>query len=170
MTTYQTSYEPTLNDALACSRLYFRHSTFSKKSLLIYSAVIAAVVIFNVTSNDPETFQQAIVGAASSFVFGAVVALVVAFSIGYVFLPIQTRMIWKRHAHLHHPVDVEWNSSQITFENKQGRMMHDWRDYKKILEDKGVLLLVQSRYCMHYIPKRALTEEQRRDILSKQAA
>lgn len=132
--------------------------------------VILAVATFTVVTNEPDTVQQAIFGAVLSTIFGIIVAFVAAISFGYAVLPLQTRMIWKRHAHLHHPVDVKWNNGQITFENKQGHMTHDWRNYKKILEDRDVLLLVQSRYCMHYIPKRALTEEQRQNIVSKQTA
>ena len=168
MTTYQTSYEPTLNDALACSRLYFCRTTYSKKSLSIWAAIIVVVVVYVLYSNGSNASLLTALIAMLMFASCALLGLLAFLVMGYAVLPLQTRLIWSRNKHLQYPVDVEWDQNSVTYNNIKGRMTHEWSDYSKILDDQHVLIFVQSKCCMHYIPTRALTEEQRQDILSKQ--
>lgn len=86
------------------------------------------------------------------------------FGAAYLRLPNQSRTIYAQQKSLHGTTIVEWDAKGIIFKSAKGQSNFSWDDFMGIDAGNEVILLRQSDAVMNFIPTRALTKDQVREL------
>lgn len=157
------SFQPTLQDVLAASRLHFIASLKTRRMLRAYlmgSALCAAAGLVLAWVLDLSLILTALAAAALWPLFLSLVLLA-----GYLRLPRQARRTFAGQKLLQGDITVEWSDAGISTKSKHGRTRFAWADFIAIVEGHDAILLRQTDTLFTFIPKRILSDEQVASIM-----
>jgi hypothetical protein len=162
------SFQPTVEDVIAASRLHFGASFKTRRMLRAYllgGAISAAAGIGIAWVLDSSMVLTALAGSACWFVFLSVVLLA-----GYLRVPGQARRTFAQQKSLQGNFTVEWSDAGISTTSERGRSRFEWGDFIAIVEGRDVILLRQTDLLFNFLPKRVLSDEQVASIMRHRPA
>ena len=115
-------------------------------------------------------------GSASSLLVSALIGAVFwlllmmcMLGTSYILIPSRSRRAFRQLRSLHSKTDINWSPEGIQLRSAQGSSDLDWRDFIRIVPGRRVILLLQSDNLFNFIPVRAVSEEQAKDLLKAAA-
>lgn len=129
------------------------------RTLLIGSAIVGVIgaVIFYALGE----------GVAAGFGTGALywaVLLIGIVGTNHLLLPRRSRRTFNQQKALHQETEVTWDANGIAFRSAQGSTQFVWSDFVRIYEGSGAIIFFQSDTLYNFVPKRALADEQAKDL------
>ncbi len=98
----------------------------------------------------------------------AVIFVFVSFSIyQYVIIPKKWEKEYENNKAFHIPIEIEINEDAITVKNELINYHQIWKNYVSWKEDNKLILFFEEKGKVLFIPKRILTEEEKKYIYSK---
>ena len=161
------SFQPTLEDVLAASRLHFTTSLKTKGILRSYlrgGAICATAGLAVAWFLDLPLVLTALVGLAYWVLFLSLCLLA-----AYLRLPRQTRRTFAQQKSLQGNFTIEWSDVGISTTSERGHSQFKWEDFITIVEGRDAIVLRQSDMLFNFIPKRALSDEQAASIMQHAA-
>jgi hypothetical protein len=152
-------------DLVHAQKLHFRFNLKSRAgvvrlALLWLLAVAAFAALLNGLGS--ETFAPTVI-----FAFVSPIAIV-----GIPFLIVQTmsgraaRKVLGQQKTLQKPIQLSWTDDGVVFESDFGDARMKWTDFFTTRQDRHIIMLYESPRLYRMIPKRVLTDAQRRDLAS----
>ena len=156
------------NDARAAFRLHYRRQFFSKNSLIFSLALFLAVAAISVLPSSDE------IPKVIFFLTGFVVFQIIAFGLFaavylLVVVPYIGHKFFTQQLSLHEPMLICWNDSGFRTKSETISTFTPWENYRKLVENRYVVLLYQSNIAFQFIPKGALSTSQIADLRSYSA-
>ena len=152
------SFQPTVEDVLAASRLHFTTSLKAKRiqrSYLRGGAICATAGLAVAWFLDLPLVLTAVVGLAYWILFLSLCLLA-----AYLRLPGQTRRTFAQQKSLQDNFTIEWSDVGISTTSERGHSQFKWQDFITIVEGRDAILLRQTDMLFNFIPKRAVSDEQ----------
>jgi hypothetical protein len=159
------SFLPNTIDLIAASRLHFWSSFKWKLTVWGYVAGCLLFAVIGALFTQLESGWPPMIGAGLGIVFWSFV-LICIFTMNYILIPARSRRAFRQLKTLQSATDVSWSSKGVQLQSAQGSSDFDWRDFVRIVEGQYVILLFQSDYLFNFIPKRAVSDEQARDLIA----
>jgi hypothetical protein len=157
------TFEPCAEDLLAANRLIFKIVLKTKRTQYgfltggLIAGALCALASWIWSFDTPLRF--AAIGVIYWIFF-----ITVVFGAVYLRLPRQSRTVYVQQKSLHGPSTVEWSDIGITFKSERGQSSFAWDDFTRIEVGDDVVVLRQSDALSNFIPRRALSAEQVKDI------
>jgi hypothetical protein len=157
------SFQPTLEDVLAATRLHYSASLKTGRMVRAYllgSALCAVAGLALAWLFDLSLILTALAGAVLWPVFLSLVLLA-----GYLRVPGQARRTYARQKSLQGDITVTWSDTGISTKSIHGRSRFAWADFIAIVDGADAILLSETDTQFTFIPKRVLSDEQVASIL-----
>nr|WP_295373786.1 YcxB family protein [uncultured Sphingosinicella sp.] len=162
------SFMPDTADLIAANRLHFWSSLKSKRTVWSYVAGSLLFALIGTLFAQRGGAWAVITGATLGFIFWSFL-LACIFAMNYILIPARSRRVFRQLKALQSSTDINWSSERIQLQSAQGSSDFDWRDFVRIVQGRNVILLFQSDYMFNFIPRRAVSDEQARDIVESAA-
>lgn len=157
------SFIPIEADLIAANRLHFWTSLKWKRAVWSYALgglVFAFIASLFTEWDGPENI---LFGATVGLTFWSLL-LIGILTINYALIPHRSRRVFQQMKKLASQTEISWSPDSIQLQSEQGSADFDWRDFMQIAQGQDVTLLYQSDYVFNFIPRRALSDKQARDI------
>lgn len=112
-----------------------------------------------------DSAETILLGATLGLIFWSLL-LIGILAVNYALIPNRSRRAFQQMKTLQSQTEISWSPERIQLQSKQGKADFDWRDFIRIAQGQDVTLLFQSDYLFNFIPRRALSDEQVRDLLN----
>jgi hypothetical protein len=158
-------------DLVHAHRLHFRQYMKSRAGLTRLAVVTAlGILLYGALMGSILPWNQAVW-------FILVFALIVPIgTVGIPFLIVYAssrsvaRRTLRQQKTLQHPIQLSWSDDGMVMSNNFGEARMAWIDYRKIRQDRHMVLLYESDRLYRMIPKRALSAAQSADLVARIAA
>lgn len=161
----QVTFTPTETDIVAGSKDWFRRMLMQPRIKgAFYVAILAGGLLGAAfalqAGRPPESALRAAAlgGLAGLLLFGGILAA------RWAMLPGQALRAFRQNKTIHHPYTYAWNDEGISFESETANARVAWRDLYRWGEGRSAFLFAVSERGVHYVPRRALSEDEAADL------
>ena len=119
-------------------------------------AVLAAVILAD------DIIEGLIIVAASAA--AGFLAGLICIAVSYLLLPRRSRRIYRQQRSLRQEQRVAWDDSRLHWEGPGFTMDVPWSDYHRWHESRAEFLLYVNEQMPHFLPRRAMDEDQAADL------
>lgn len=158
-------------DLVHAHRLHFRQYTTSRAGLIRLGLVTGVgILLYGVLMASILPWDEAV----WTILAFAVVVPIGSVGIPFLIVHASSRSIARRTLRqqktLQHPMQLTWTEDGMLMSNNFGEARMRWTDYRKIRQDRRVVLLYESDRLYRMIPKRTLSLPQLADLAACIAA
>ena len=158
------SFVPEMADLIAANRLHLRSSLKWQRTIWSYVAGCLLLALIGTLFTEGAGVWPLMIGAVAGLIFWSFL-LACILTTNYILLPARSRRAFRQLKALHNLTDINWSSERIRLQSAQGTSDFDWRDFVRLVQGRDVILLFQSDYLFNFIPMRAVSDEQARDLV-----
>jgi hypothetical protein len=161
----QVAFTPTEADAVAATRDWFRRDLLQPKiRFALFGVAIAAALLgagLSLQAGAPPG-RAAWYGASAALAGMVLVALVLA--VRYALLPGSARRNFRQNKAIQAPHVFAWTDDYVSWRSEGAHAQIDWRELYRWGEGASAFLFAVSERGVHFVPRRAFSEEQAADL------
>ena len=159
------TFTPTEADIVAGSRDWFRRMVRQPRIkggfyvVILAGGLLGAAFALQAGRPPEAALRAAALGAlAGLLLYGGILAT------RWVTLPGQALRAFRQNKTIHHPYTYYWTDEGISFESETANARVAWHDLYRWGEGKSAFLFAVSERGVHYVPRRALSDEEAADL------
>ncbi len=164
----EVTFTPVAQDYVAMQRAVFARSLRSRRFLgrmagLLTFAFVAGMVVLFVLEGDVTITSVAAIGTGIAGGF-AVVAIIICG--GWLLIPRRARRLFAQQRSLHHDMRLTLTPGGLKLATVRADSFYPWDELHGWQVSRDVLLIFSNDQIAYYIPRRALSDDQRAQAIA----